>query len=779
VASKQGRRRAAELVAMVARAVHYAHQRGIIHRDLKPGNILMIDTQAKVLDFGLSLIRDPHEKVDEEPPEVIAGTLSFIAPEIFLGEAPGQLSDLYAVGIIGYELFTGELPWEGDTADVIVAQIVTKIPDTSKIANKRLASVIARLIAKMPEDRYPHADDAILAMSDAINQLPPAETIAIRESFLQAARFVGRDAELKQLVDPMNTAARGSGSMWLVRGESGVGKTRLLDELRTLALVDGVTVLRGQNVRDGSSPYHMWRPVLRWLCLITPLDDAEAGVLKALVPDIDSLLGREVAEAPKVNPLFAHERLLVVIETVFTRQQQPTLVILEDLHWAGDESLELLARLGANLGNLPILIVGSYSDDERPDIDGLLPQAQVLRLNRLSNEGISELSAAILGAQGSRPQLVELLQRETEGNVFFVVEVVRALAEKAGKLREVHEITLPDHVFAGGVQNIIQHRLSRVPKDNHPMLQMAAVAGRQLDLKVLKHAAASYFKNPINIEQWLAVCSNTAVLEIHDGTWRFTHDKLKDGVLAEIPPDLRRALHREIATSIEAVYLYAPEHVNWVAYHWTQAGDKEKEAHYAALAGKQALNSSAFQDAVQYLSRALTLTEHEAASEKKRAEFKRQLGDAYLGLGQYADAKEEYTECLTMLQAIDYKWGIGAALNELGNLNFILEAYPDAAECYLEALKTAMSTRALPVALASIAGIAQLMAKDRQIESAIELMTLTLHHSLSDQQTAYKAENLLEELRLEISRDAFAAAEARGKAGNFAEVVKSLLAGSN
>src|SRR5262249_42683909 len=158
------------------------------------------------------------------------------------------------------------------------------------IKNRTIAATLLRLLAKLPTDRYQTAEQAIVALSEAIGQAVPAESVAIRESFLQAARFVGRETELKRLVDTLHQAKAKHGGAWLIGGESGVGKTRLLDELRTQALVQGVLVLRGQNVSEGHSPYQMWRAALRWLCLLTELDDVEASVLKALVPDIDTLL---------------------------------------------------------------------------------------------------------------------------------------------------------------------------------------------------------------------------------------------------------------------------------------------------------------------------------------------------------------------------------------------------------------------------------------------------------------------------------------------------------
>src|SRR5204862_2655789 len=123
-----------------------------------------------------------------------------------------------------------------------------------------------KLLSKDAADRYTDANLVVGDLSQAIGQPLPVETVAIRESFLQASRFVGRDMEIAQLMTALTETAGGQGSLWVVRGESGVGKSRLIDELRARALVKGVLVLRGQAVESGL-PYQVWREPLRRLAV--------------------------------------------------------------------------------------------------------------------------------------------------------------------------------------------------------------------------------------------------------------------------------------------------------------------------------------------------------------------------------------------------------------------------------------------------------------------------------------------------------------------------------
>lgn len=632
------------LLVQMLQALAYIHRRGILHRDLKPGNVLVSEAgQVKVLDFGLSM------KSGESGNS--SGTLPYMAPEVFQGAPADVEADLYAVGIMAYQLLIGRHPFNIQNITQLVEDIMSRVPDTSPLRDMpALAATLDRMLAKSPQDRFQDANAIIRALSEATNQPLPVETEATRESFLQAARLVGRDRELARLSEVLMQAIGGSGSAWLIGGESGVGKSRLVDELRARALVRGVLVLRGQAVSEAGNLYQTWREALRWLSLISDLSDFEAGVLKTVVPDISTLLGRDVPDAPAVADAQATQtRLLNVIEDILRRQDMPILLLLEDLHWAG-ESLDILRWINRFVGEQRIMIVATYRDDERPTLPDLLPGMQVMKLNRLSSEQIAELSESMLGEGGRRPEVITLLTNETEGNVYFLVEIVRALAEETGQLGNIGTITLPRHVFAGGVQKIAQRRLNRVAPEDRPLLDVAAVAGRQLDLALLHTLAPD-----VDIEQWLTDCANAAVLDIQDGRWRFAHDKLRESLLAGLDADKRRALHRNVAQGLERLNPEATRPAALLAYHWGMADDSVKELHYLAMAGEEALLNGANQEVINFLSRALTIdadlrpTPTARDDRLQRARWERQMGMAYLGLSKFAESRGHLENALALL----------------------------------------------------------------------------------------------------------------------------------
>ena len=661
-----------DLLLQVLQALAYLHRRGILHRDLKPDNLQVGGGQVKVLDFGLAVARDTLRGMEFS--EHLAGTMEYMAPELLLDTPPSEASDLYALGVIAFEMFSGQHPFSAHNIGALIHETLHATPsDLSAEVGDALAAVAAQLLAKRPTDRFRDANVVYDAVCAAVNRPQTVETSAIRESYLQAANFVGRESEFAQLAAALTRILNPTpqGSAWLVSGESGVGKSRLLEEVRTHALVSGALVLRGQAVSEGGSLYTIWRDPVRRLCLELELTDPEASVLKMLVPDIGNLIGRSVPDVPDLAPQVAQERLHTTVEAIFRKQTQPILIMFDDLQWASTESLALLYRITRLAADQPLLIVASYRDDERPDLTEFLPDMQLLKLSRLTKEGIAALSESMLGETGTREEVLYLLERETEGNTFFIVEVMRTLAEEAGQLDQIGATTLPRRVFATGINSLIRRRLSRVSDEDRQLLRTAAVIGRQIDLNLMRSVAS-----PETVDQWLTTCANAAVLENNDG-WRFAHDKLRESLLADLNADERRTLHLIAAKTVEGVYPDNTNYADALVLHWANANEPSKEGFYARQVGEQALNSGAYQKAQTFLERAHVL-ETGAEDGTIRARSRRALGETYYSLGDYEHARELLMESASLSETHGDLAGLARALNLSGNIALALGAYAEA-----------------------------------------------------------------------------------------------------
>jgi len=188
-----------------------------------------------------------------------------------------------------------------------------------------------------------------------------------------------------------------------------------------------------------------------------------------------------------------------------------------------------------------------------------------------------------LGKAGKQPKVIELLQRETEGNAFFLVEVVRALAEEAGRLDRVGDLALPENILTGGIEQVLDRRLHLVAPEDYPLLEFAAAAGRQVDRAILQT------HNPhVNLDRWLTAGLSVAVFDVQEDRWRFSHEKLRERLLRNLSVERRRKVHRQVAQAIETVYPLSPVQVVPLTYQWHMAGDPVKELHYLILAADAA-----------------------------------------------------------------------------------------------------------------------------------------------------------------------------------------------
>ncbi len=621
-------------------------------------------------------------------------------------------------------------------------QVFVPRPDDTPATGGRNSStnpfvvILRRLLAKNREHRYRDARHVIEDLRAALGEPAREESHEIRESFLQAARFVGREAELQRLTQALNEATGGSGSIWLVGGESGVGKSRLLDELRTTAMVQGMMVVRGQAVSEGGLPFQIWREPLRHLVLGVDLDDANAAVLKQIVPDIERLLERTVPDAPALEAGDAQQRLLSTItqllQTYCARHPHGVLIILEDLQWAS-KGLDIIPALGSTVRSLPVLIVANYRNDEAPHLPSRLPGCHLLELKRLEKRAIIELSESMLGEAGRQPEVVELLARETEGNVFFLIEVARALAEEAGQLTRVGRLPLPERVTAGGIQALLQRRLDHVPAPYRPLLAKAAVSGRELDLRLLAHLSGD-----VNIDDWLTACVNAAVMDWRDGRWRFAHDKLREHIIDELDEAQRRALHRAVAEAIEAVYAQQlAQRAAILAYHWSHTEQRDKEYFYCRMAGDEAVAISAYSEAQRFYERALEmlLNGQVPHSDAEEITLRAQLGDMHQALGDYETAHVHLQSALRLARAIQDAQLTAEALIGLGWVTMRQGDMEQAARHSAEALEIARAgdDPRMLVEASYLAGLIELIEGRHEVARSYLMECLPQARNLGDQ----------------------------------------------
>ncbi|MBL8131936.1 MAG: tetratricopeptide repeat protein [Anaerolineae bacterium] len=746
----------AALLIQLLEATAYLHRRGVVHRDLKPANVLVSrDGAVKVLDFGLSAaVTRTGDRV---------GTMGYMAPEVLSKAEATPQSDLYSIGVMAYELATGRLPF--NPFDIV--GILRRAPDMEALADHPLQLVIQRLLLKQPEDRYATADEVIRAIRLAAG-LPDQQDAAQRESFLQAAAFVGRDAEMAVITHAIDDAAAGTARFVLIGGESGVGKSRLVDEAAAQALVGGMTALRGDIDSVGGAPFEAWRPIVRRLLLSVPVDDAQASVLRYLVPDIPVLIGRDIPGGAAPSDEAEQRRLVDAIVALIQRADFPILLILEDLHWARQSLLPLRCLLDRRSELRHLLVIATYRDDAGRDLPAMLAPMTLMTLERLDDDALAALVQSMIGSGAPMDRIGPLIRQETEGNTFFVVEVVRALAEAAGDLSQIGQQPLPARVLTGGMERILQQRIARVPVENHALTRFAAVAGRIIDRALLgEHFGAA------RVNDWLFQCEDAAVLVFRDEQWQFSHDQLREAVIRDIPANSLSALHGQVAAALEAVHPGDEDYSEVLLVHWHQAGNAEKTVRYLERAAERMLDITAEYPRVQRLiervapllsgseAHAILLARlkaraawrlgddqaalkhaeeglhaaQRAGDTLNTAELLNMLGNTYFGMGHLPEADAYYRESLALFRSLGSQRQIAALLNNLGNIELHLGRIDQALRLYEEcyAIDVALGySRGVAMVHNNIGGLYQVK-RDFDAARAAHQRGLDMYREIGDQ----------------------------------------------
>jgi len=640
------------VASQVCAALEHAHSNGIVHRDLKPENVI-IDSQevVKLMDFGIA--RSMTTRLTSEGE--IVGTVFYIAPEIALGQDFDGRADLYSLGVMLYELTTGELPFaQGDPLAVISQHLhASLVPPRAKDPQipPRLDDLIVQLMNKSPKDRPSSAAEVRRSLErqnllDAeAEELP--EISVIRR--IVRGRFVGREQELLEARAVWNKALAGEGQTLLISGAPGVGKTRLMRELATHVEVTGGTTLVGECEAEGGAPYAPFAQVMRRALRQGSEDGLDVpefvlSDLLKLAPELKPYYP-DVSANPPLEPEAEQQRLFenVVAFCQVLSDRGPLLLVIDDAHWADSGSLALLRHLARRTRRQRTLLVATYRELEleeaRPFHETLLELNRRrlgtrLKLKPLTEDQTRDMLAAIF-EEAITPEFLEGIYRETEGNPFFIEEVCKALVEE-GKLHfedgRWHRPSMEELEIPQSVRLAIQSRIAKLPAECQETLNLAAVMGREFDFDTL--VEASSLGEDVLISALEAAEQAQLIEEVRSVggvTFSFVH-ALISGTIAESVHTLRRRkLHRQVAGAIEAL---RPEDSDALAYHYGEAGDEERALEFHLLAGRRSAGAYTHREAEGHFRRALELHPSTAGE----AELLTQLGEALSRQGKHSEA---------------------------------------------------------------------------------------------------------------------------------------------
>jgi ABC-type oligopeptide transport system substrate-binding subunit len=668
------------IAVQVCAALEHAHSHGVVHRDLKPENILVTsDGTAKLTDFGLAL--SVASRVTSEG--TLAGTVFYLAPEQALGQPVDGRADLYAVGVILYELSAGRLPFVAEEPLAVISQhLYTPVvpPSTySESIPPDLERLILNLLAKRPEDRPASATEVRRALESidlgAAKPTRTASTSALER--IARGHLVGREDELREARSVWHQAAAGQGQVLLISGEPGVGKTRLTRELAAQAAVSGGTVLTGECYAEAGAPYAPISQVIQQA--IDGRTPAELGLPEFVVADLITLAPvlrarhPQVPPNPPVDPQTEQQRLSesVVLLLASLSSHGPVLLVLEDAHWADGGTLSLLRHVArrSHQPDLRLLTVFTYREvelDEARALNEVLLDlgrehlATRIKLTRLTRDETGQM-LAVLFQEEITPEFLDGIYRETEGNPFFVEEVCKALIEQGVLTRQgghwqrpsMGEVQVPQSVRVA-----IQSRLGKLPEPAQEMLRRASIVGREFDVDVLR-LVCDLDEDPL-IDALESAERAQLIEEVHrpgelrSASPRFTFiHALIPHTLAESVSGLRlQRLHRRVAEALERLGAdRLDELAPRIGRHFAEAGEWDKAAEYLLRAGDQAHRLYAYQEAIENYEEALgILRERKVRDREARTLMK--LGSIYHAVFDFPRSRRAYQEGFSVWQSL-------------------------------------------------------------------------------------------------------------------------------
>ncbi len=632
------------VVARLLEALSYLHERRIVHRDLKPENILVNDeAQPRLLDFGLARgLQATHQLTESGQ---VMGTTYYMAPELLSTGKADARADLYSLGVILYEALCGKLPFAGSNPAHAIHNILLDDPEppSSLVPGlpEALDRLILRLLAKEPCARYDSAEQALHHWRAIFQGDLTSEFLGPQAPRLETSEFVGRQRELERLLGLLEPTP-GRPLLVLVAGESGLGKTRLLQELADYGSNLPGTVTWGYGYEHETLPYQVWIPALRHASLeglpaeLIPFRRA----LSVLLPDV----GEEDGPPPSSSDPMQKFHLFEGMARLLARGGR-RLLLIDDLQWADPTSLEFLAYLVRRHEAPNLLVVASYRV-EAADLNANLAKllewnraarvAPVLSLEPFGLEETEAMVRSMLGATGQDPQTTERLHQETAGNPMFISEVLKAFgAEGHLKLQRglwhLETEALP-RTSSGGtripltVREAVRRRLAGLEPAALTVAVGAAVLARPFDLELLARVCGL----DSVADQVELLVERRVFRRREEGLYAFYSQPLVESVLEGVPPERLNELHLGSARALRE--RFATREISMeLARHYQKAGQSQEAAVHLARAGELALQSFAYQEAVSLFQAALAI--------EQTLDLQEKLAEARFGAGQTAEAE--------------------------------------------------------------------------------------------------------------------------------------------
>jgi PAS domain S-box-containing protein len=591
--------RALRIAIGLTTALAQVHRRGIVHKDIKPENVLVGDADRVWLTgFGIAS-RLPRERQPPAPPEIISGTLAYMAPEQTgcMNRSVDARSDFYSLGVTLYRMLTDALPFAAaDPLEWVHCHVARQpVPPSSRAAvPEPLSSLTMKLLAKNAEERYQTAEglEADLRHCLAewqslgrIDQFPLGKRDS-SDRLLIPEKLYGREVEIDALLATFDrVVASGIPEIALVSGYSGVGKSSVVNELHKVLVPRGLFAEGKFDQYKRDIPYAtlaqafqtLVRQILvksqaemdQWRYALADAVGPNGHPIVNLVPELELIIGEQppLSDLPPQDAQNRFQMVLLRLLNVFARKEHPLALFLDDLQWVDSATLDFLEYLFIHSGIRYLLVIGAYRENEVSQGHPLARAFDTIRagdvrvqeivLAPLDQENTETLVAEALHCQRERAQpLAQLLMEKTGGNPFFTIRFLTTLTEEGllvfdtgGQLWRWDTDRIREKNYSDNVVHLMTDRLKSLSTATREALKELACLGNIAEIRLMDLIRGETAE-ALHATLWEAVYAG--IVFRLENAYKFLHDSIQEAAYALIPEELRAERHLRIARVLVA-----------------------------------------------------------------------------------------------------------------------------------------------------------------------------------------------------------------------------------
>lgn len=525
--------------------------------------------------------------------------------------------------------------------------------------------------------------------------------------------LVDREKELSQLELAIIQVINGRGGIFNITGEAGIGKTRLLREAKLNRFIKRVTLIEARALSIGKNlSFHPAIDIFKKLASVKEGDDKATTLFKlnnfvrTVMQDKTSEVFPFIALMMGIKPEAEQTRLFEDVEgsalakllvksikefIIESSKLKPIIIVLEDLHWADESSIELLTSLFKLIKKTPVLFINIFRPGYGEGPDKVInaaaeysKQSHTLKLQALEKSDSEKLTKKLLKDIKSVPDKVtRKIARRSGGNPFFIEEVIRSLIDNQFIVIEKGHTLINDNIVSAVIPNsineVIMSRIDRLDNPTKQLLKVASVIGQSFFSRILCYMVKNKSEIDNSMDYLERVQLITERVRMGEVEYIFKHAIARETIYNSILQQTRKELHLQVATTIESQFEKEKDELyGMLAYHYSRAGELDKTEEYLELAGKAALDSSASSEALNYYQQALELYKKKlgnSCDSAYMAKLEKSIAMAYQYKGCYSEAATHYSHSLKylgqklpknrLIMAFNILWGLGLLLKHL------------------------------------------------------------------------------------------------------------------